>query len=145
MQEAITLNPTHADALNYLGYSYAEREVKLPEAVTLIQQALTIKPENGYYLDSLAWAYFKLGRYQEALSEMKRAVAAVPDDPVFFEHLGDIYLLNNRMADARDAWLRSLELDPANSKLLERFKAKGFGDPSSDERIRKAQHRLSQN
>jgi Flp pilus assembly protein TadD len=145
MQEAITLNPTHADALNYLGYSYAEREVKLHEAVTLIQQALTIKPENGYYLDSLAWAYFKLGRYQEALAEMKRAVAAVPDDPVFFEHLGDIYLLNNRLADARDAWLRSLELDPTNRKLLERFKAKGFGDPSSDERIRKAQHRLSQN
>jgi Flp pilus assembly protein TadD len=145
MQEAIMLNPTHADALNYLGYSYAEREVKLQEAVTLIQQALTIKPENGYYLDSLAWAYFKMGRFKEALGEMKRAVAAVPDDPVFFEHLGEICLTNNLLNDARDAWLRSLELDPMNRKLADRFKAKGFGDPSTEERIRKAQNRLSQN
>ena len=76
---------------------------------------------------------------------MKRAVAAVPDDPVFFEHLGEIFLLNNLPTDARDAWLRSLELDPTNRKLGERFKAKGFGDPSTEERIRKAQHRLSQN
>jgi tetratricopeptide (TPR) repeat protein len=119
--------------------------VKLNEAVTLIQQALAIKPENGYYLDSLAWTYFKLGRYQEALFEMRRAVAIVPDDPVFFEHLGEICLINNLLPDARDAWLRSLELDPTNRKLEERYKDAGFGDPSVDERIRKAQHRLSQN
>src|SRR5947209_15711116 len=63
-------------------------------------------------------SYFKLGRYQEALLEMKRAVAAVPDDPVFFEHLGEICLLNNLPTDARDAWLRSLELEDRKSTRL---------------------------
>lgn len=144
MQEAIRLDPGHADALNYLGYTFAERDMRLEEAAGLIQRALVIKPQNGYYLDSLAWAYFKMGRLQEALEEMKQAVAVVPDDPVFFEHLGEIYLTNNLPNDAREAWLRSLELDPMNRKLAERFKAKGFGDPATDERIRKAQQRLSQ-
>jgi tetratricopeptide (TPR) repeat protein len=144
MEEAIRLDPKHADALNYLGYTYTERDMRLEEAVTLIQRALAVKPQNGYYLDSLAWAYFKLGRLQEALKEMKRAVAVVPDDPVFFEHLGEIYLTNSLLTDAREAWLRSLELDPTNRKLADRFKAKGFGDPATDERIRKAQQRQSQ-
>jgi tetratricopeptide (TPR) repeat protein len=143
MEEAIRLDPKHADALNYLGYTYAERDIRLGEAVVLIQKALEIKPQNGYYLDSLAWAYFKLGRNQEALVEMKRAVDAVPDDPTFFEHLGDIYLTQNLLADAREAWMRALELDPKNRKLLDRFKAKGFGDPTTEERIRRAQQRVS--
>lgn len=143
MEEAIRLDPKHADALNYLGYTYAERDMRLGEAVVLIQKALEIKPQNGYYLDSLAWAYFKLGRNQEALAEMKRAVDVVPDDPTFFEHLGDIYLTQNLLSDAREAWMRALELDPKNRKLLDRFKAKGFGDPTTEERIRRAQQRVS--
>jgi tetratricopeptide (TPR) repeat protein len=143
MEEAIRLDPKHADALNYLGYTYAERDMRLGDAVVLIQKALEIKPRNGYYLDSLAWAYYKLGRYQEALVEMKRAVEVVPDDPIFFEHLGDIFLTHNLLSDAREAWMRSLELDPKNRKLLDRFKAKGFGDPTTEERIRKAQQRVS--
>lgn len=143
MQEAIRLDPRHADALNYLGYTFAERDMRLEEAAGLVQRALVIKPQNGYYLDSLAWAYFKMGRLPEALEEMKRAVAVVPDDPVFFEHLGEIYLTNNLPNDAREAWLRSLELDPMNRKLTDRFKAKGFGDPAADERVRKAQQKQS--
>jgi len=115
----------------------------LEEAVALIQRALAVKPQNGYYLDSLAWAYYKMGRFQEALAEMKRAVAVVPDDPVFLEHLGDIFLTQNLGGEAREVWLRSLELDPTNHKLAERFKAKGFGDPATEERIRKSQQRLS--
>ena len=143
MEEAIRLDPKHADALNYLGYTYAERDMRLEEAVALIQRALAVKPQNGYYLDSLAWAYYKMGRFQEALAEMKRAVAVVPDDPVFLEHLGDIFLTQNLGGEAREVWLRSLELDPTNHKLAERFKAKGFGDPATEERIRKSQQRLS--
>src|SRR5437879_13046960 len=92
MEEAIRLDPKHADALNYLGYTYAERDMRLEEAVALIQRALAVKPQNGYYLDSLAWAYYKMGRFQEALEEMKRAVSVVPDDAVFLEHLGQISL-----------------------------------------------------
>src|SRR5438093_13243789 len=92
MEEAIRLDPKHADALNYLGYTYAERDMRLEEAVALIQRALEVKPQNGYYLDSLAWAYYTMGRFQEALAEMKRDVAVVPDHPVFIAHFGDICL-----------------------------------------------------
>ena len=84
-----------------------------------------------------------MGRFQEALEEMKRAVAVVPDDPVFLEHLGEIYLSQSLRGEAREAWLRSLELDPANQKLAERFKSKGFGDPATEERIQKSQQQLS--
>src|SRR5437899_10010859 len=116
MEEAIRLDPKHADALNYLGYTYAERDMQLEEAVALIQRALAVKPQNGYYLDSLAWAYYKMGRFQEALAEMKRAVAVVPDDPVFLEHLGDFFLNQNPVGEASDVSIRSVALDQNNSK-----------------------------
>src|SRR5437879_13910188 len=104
-------------------------------AVLLIQRAFVVKPHNGYYLDSLAWAHYKMGRFQEALEEMKQAVAVVPDDPAFLEHLGEIYLSHSLLGDAREPWLRSLELDPATHKLPTRFKPKGLGDPATEERV----------
>jgi len=149
MREAIRLDPAHADALNYLGYTFAERDMSLEEAVALIQRALAVTPQSGAYLDSLAWAYFKLGRLDEALETMQKAMAVAQDDPVMFEHLGDIYLSQNMPNEARDAWLRALALDPANRKLMDRFKTKAkelgkaleWADPATDERIRKAQHK----
>ena len=88
METTLTLDPHHADAMNYLGYSYAERGVKIEEAIALTKQAVALRPTNGYYVDSLAWAFFKKGLLSEALVEMKRAVALVGDDPVIYEHLG---------------------------------------------------------
>ena len=89
METAIKLEPHHADALNYLGYSYAERGVKIDQALSLTKRAVALKPSNGYYVDSLAWALFKSGLLSEALTEMKRAVALAGDDPVLYEHLGE--------------------------------------------------------
>jgi hypothetical protein len=68
----------------------------------------------------------------------------VKDDPVIYEHLGEIYLKQNRLPDAREAWIHSLELDPSNVKLVERFQAQGFGDPTAEERVRQAKQRVSQ-
>ncbi|TAJ26019.1 MAG: tetratricopeptide repeat protein [Nitrospirae bacterium] len=144
METALRLDPQHADALNYLGYSYTERGIKIEEAVSLIQRAVILKPNNGYYVDSLGWAFFKMGRLDEALAEMKRAASLVKDDPVIFEHLGEVYLQQNLVPEAREAWLHSLELDPANLKLMERFRERGMGDPTSEERIRQAKQRVSQ-
>ncbi|MEW6543001.1 MAG: tetratricopeptide repeat protein [Nitrospirota bacterium] len=144
MEAALKLDPQHADALNYLGYSYTERGIKIEEALSLIQRAVSLKPNNGYYIDSLAWAFFKMNRFDEALAEMKKAVSLVKDDPVIFEHLGEIYLKQHRLTEAREAWLRSLELDPTNVKLMERFRASGMGDPASEERVRQAKNRVSQ-
>jgi tetratricopeptide (TPR) repeat protein len=144
METAIKLDPHHADALNYLGYSYAERGIKIDQALSLTKRAVALKPSNGYYVDSLAWALFKSGQYSEALTEMKRAVALASDDPVLYEHLGDIYAKQRNLPEAREAWLHALELDPSNSKLMERFRELGMGDPAQEERIQQAKQRVSE-
>ena len=133
MESVLALNPDHADALNYLGYSYADRGVNIEQAVTLTQRAVALQPDNGYYSDSLGWALFKMGRFQDALEEMKRAAELVNDAPVIFEHIGEIYLLRNDREKARQSWRRSLELDPTNGKLQDRYREEGFGDPSGME------------
>ncbi|WHZ24838.1 MAG: TPR domain protein [Nitrospira sp.] len=143
METTLTLDPHHADALNYLGYSYAERGVKIEEAIRLTKQAVALRPTNGYYVDSLAWAFFKKGLLAEALTEMKRAVALVGDDPVIYEHLGEIYLKQQSLSEAREALLHSLELDPSNDKLMQRFRELGLGDPTKEERILQAIRRVS--
>ena len=143
MQTTLALDPHHADALNYLGYSYAERGVKIEEAISLTKQAVALRPTNGYYVDSLAWAFFKKGLLAEALTEMKRAVALVGDDPVIYEHLGEIFLKQQHLSDGREALLHSLELDPSNDKLMHRFRELGLGDPTKEERIRQAIRRVS--
>jgi len=143
METAIGLDPHHADALNYLGYSYAERGVKIDQALSLTKRAVALKPSNGYYVDSLAWAMFKSGMFTEALTEMKRAVALAGDDPVLYEHLGDIYAKQRNLSDAREAWLHALELDPSNNKLMDRFRELGMGDPAQEERIQQAKQRVS--
>lgn len=143
METAIKLDPHHADALNYLGYSYAERGIRMDQAVSLTKQAVALKPENGYYVDSLGWAFFKSGQVAEALVELKRAAALVGDDPVIYEHLGDIYAKQQRLSDAREAWLHALELDPTNLKLMDRFREQGMGDPAQEERIQQAKRRVA--
>lgn len=144
MEAAIKLDPHHADALNYLGYSYAERGVKIEQALSLTKQAVALKPNNGYYVDSLGWAFFKSGKLAEALTEIKRAVALVGEDPVIYEHLGDIYAKQQRLSEAREAWIRALELDPSNKKLMDRFREHGMGDPAQEERIQQAKRRVSE-
>jgi len=144
METALSLDPHHADALNYLGYSYAERGIKIDQALSLTKRAVALKPENGYYVDSLGWAFYKSGQLSEALTEIKRAVSLVGDDPVIYEHLGEIYMKQQKMTDARDAWLHSLELDPSNEKLLQRFRDQGMTSPAYEDRIQQAKRRVAE-
>jgi tetratricopeptide (TPR) repeat protein len=127
-----------------LGYSYAERGIKIDEAITLTERAVALKPNNGYYVDSLGWALFIMGNLDRALVHIKEAVKLVGDDPVIYEHLGEVYLKQNLAGEAREAWLRSLELDPSNTKLMDRFRTVGLGDPSLEERIIQAKRRISE-
>jgi tetratricopeptide (TPR) repeat protein len=112
LRKSIELNAQGANALNYLGYMYADRGINLDESIELVRRALLIEPENGYYIDSLGWAYFKKGMLDEAMQELKRAVALVPDDPIIVEHLGDIYFDLKMFREAQEAWERSLQLQP---------------------------------
>ena len=105
---------------------------------------MALKPENGYYVDSLGWAFYKSGHLAEALREIKRAVSLVGDDPVIYEHLGEIYVKQQNLSAAREAWLHSLELDPSNEKLFQRFREQGMGDPSEEDRIQQAKRRVSE-
>ena len=139
MEKAIEIDSTYAMALNYLGYTYADRGMRLDEAVNLINRALVIRPDDGYYIDSLAWAYYKQGKTGEAMKLLQKAVQIVPDDPVILEHLGEVYLKENHREDAYDAWLLSLKLDAKNEKLKARFEEAGFNTPLSDKGPNKGQ------
>lgn len=91
VQQIIEKDPNNAHALNFLGYSYLEKNEKLPMAFEYISKAVSLRPEDGYIRDSLAWYYYQTGKYQEALVEAKKALALVKDDATITKHLGMIY------------------------------------------------------
>ncbi len=128
MERVITIDSSHAMALNYLGYTYADRGIRLDEAIDLINRALVLQPDDGYFMDSLGWAYYKQGKMKEALVLIQKAAALVPDDPVILEHLGELYLKENQQDQAYAAWSLSLKLDSKNEKLKARIREAGFGD-----------------
>ena len=123
LQKILTIDPDDSQVLNYLGYMWAERGENLDEAEKLIARALEIEPENGYYIDSMAWVYYQRGDYQKALQEMLRSIELADDDPVIFEHLGDIFHKLDRLDEAREAWKRSLAIDPDNQDVKEKIRS----------------------
>ena len=107
-----------APALNYLGYMWADLGRNLGEALALIERAVAIEPDNGAYVDSLGWALFRLGRYEEARALLERAVRLVSGDAVISEHLGDLHLAAGRHAEARLHYERALSLDGENAGVV---------------------------
>lgn len=116
MDKIISKDPEHGDALNYLGYSLAELDRDLERAELLIVGALKVKPDNGYFVDSLAWVYFKQGKNRQAWQEIKRAVRLVDSDPVIWEHYGDIARALNLLTEARRGYEKALELEGDNAE-----------------------------
>jgi tetratricopeptide (TPR) repeat protein len=116
--------PDNALALNYLGYMYADRGVKLDEALKMIKKAVSLDPQNGAYLDSYAWVLYRLGRYEEALVQMKEALKYDRVDAVLFDHQGDIYAALDSYDLARESWARALELDPENEDIKAKLDAR---------------------
>jgi tetratricopeptide (TPR) repeat protein len=102
-------DPQSAATLNYLGYMNADRGVKLDESLNLIKQALTLDPNNGAYLDSLGWAYFKLGKYDLAEENLTKASIRMGSDATVQEHLGDLYQKTGRLKLAAAHWERSVQ------------------------------------
>ena len=121
---ALELHPNSAQVLNYLGYSYVDRNEKLDEALNLIQRAVELRPDDGYIIDSLAWAYFRLGRYEEAVAPMERAVSAMPGDPLVNDHMGDVYWMVDRHREAEIQWRRALSLKPETEEEAHRIRTK---------------------
>jgi tetratricopeptide (TPR) repeat protein len=102
-------DPQAAATLNYLGYMNADRGVKLEESLNYIKQALSLDPNNYAYLDSLGWAYFKLGKYEQAEENLTKAESHVSTDPTVQEHLGDLYQKTNRLKLAAAHWDRAVQ------------------------------------
>jgi tetratricopeptide (TPR) repeat protein len=117
-------DPEHASALNYLGYMLADQNTKLEEALGYIKRAVDLDPANGAYLDSLGWAYFRLGKYELAEDNLLKASQKINTDPTVLDHLGDLYQKTGRLKLAAANWERALnewnrtisaEVDPADT------------------------------
>lgn len=115
-EKIILIDSTDATALNYVGYTYAERGEKLDYALELIEKALSIEPNNGYIIDSRGWVYYQKGDYNSALIDLKRASELI-EDAVIFEHLGDVYLKLNEFEKAIEMYNKVLNLDPKNKSV----------------------------
>ncbi|BCL60361.1 hypothetical protein DGMP_10540 [Desulfomarina profundi] len=110
MQKVIDLKPDHAEALNFIGYTWADNNVHLEKALKYIEKAAQLKPGNGYIIDSLGWVHYRLGNFEKARQEILKALELEPRDPHIFEHLGDIYssLKQNKMAVK--TWKKAYEM-----------------------------------
>lgn len=115
---ALKLEPDQPQVLNYLGYSFVDRGENLDEALAMIERAVAAQPDAGYIIDSLAWAYFRLGRYQDAVEPMERAALLEPVDPIVTDHLGDVYWAVGRKLEARFQWHRALSFDPEEKDAI---------------------------
>jgi len=108
IQVALKLSPEQPELLNYLGYSWVDRGRNIPQALTMLEKARSLRPYDGYIVDSVGWAYYQLGRYEDAAKTLEAAVLLVPGDPTINDHLGDALWRAGRRIDARFQWNHAL-------------------------------------
>lgn len=108
-RKVLELNPDNAPAQNYLGFMFADRDIRLPEALDLITKALQREPNNAAYLDSLGWVYFRMGRFADAEDNLRRSLERSGNDPTVHDHLGDVYFKQGKLKDAITQWEASLK------------------------------------
>lgn len=107
-RKVLAADPNNVSAMNYLGYMWADHDMKLAESVELLKKAVELDPQNGSYLDSLGWAYFKLGQYTQAEDYLLKAVNRMPGEAAIHDHLGEVYEKTGRLKMAVAQWERSL-------------------------------------
>jgi tetratricopeptide (TPR) repeat protein len=111
-KKALELNPDQPLVLNYLGYSWVDQGLNLEEAFKMLRRAVELRPNDGYVVDSLGWAHFKLGQYAEAAETLEKAINLKPADPVLNDHLGDAYWRVNRRIEAHFQWNHARDMGP---------------------------------
>jgi tetratricopeptide (TPR) repeat protein len=116
-KKALELFPDQPLVLNYLGYSWVDQGVNLDEAFKMLRQAVDLRPTDGYVVDSLGWADFKLGHYDDATRELEKAIELKPADPVVNDHLGDAYWRTGRKLDALFQWNHARDMGPEPEDL----------------------------
>jgi tetratricopeptide (TPR) repeat protein len=130
--QALALKPDQPLVLNYLGYSWIDRGEHLHRGLEMIEKAVDLRPEDGYIVDSLGWAHYRLGDYQTAVEYLEKAVELVPDDATINDHLGDAYWQTGRLIEARYQWRRALQFGPDKEdiKPIEAKLARGMPPPA---------------
>jgi tetratricopeptide (TPR) repeat protein len=109
MEKIIEIKPDNAAALNFVGYSWADKKINLDQALNYIQRAMELKPDNGYIRDSLGWVYYRLGKFDEAIKELEAAAKLSPEDAAILEHLGDVYLESGRVREALQTYRKAVK------------------------------------
>ncbi len=138
-KKALELDPNRAVVLNYLGYSWVDQGINLEDGLDMIRKAVKLRPDAGFIVDSLGWAYFKLGRFEEAVVELEKAISirSMAWDPVVNDHLGDAYWRTGRRIEAKFQWQHALDAKPSPSdrvKIIEKLQS---GLPDLPELIEK--------
>ena len=118
LKKALKLYPDQPHVLNYLGYSWIDQGINLDEGMRMIRRAVEQRPDDGYIVDSLGWAYYRLGNYEEAVKHLERAVELKPDDPTINDHLGDAYWKTGRTLEAQFQWSHARDLKPEPEELV---------------------------
>ena len=121
---SLKINPDDAYVLNYLAYSWLERDYKINEAIQMLESAYSAKSNDPYIIDSIGWAYFLIDDYSKAENFLKRAVELMPDDPIVNDHYGDILWMLNRKIQARYFWANVLEMDDTQEEMIENINIK---------------------
>jgi len=129
LSQALKLSPEQPDVLNYLGYSWVDRHENLSQALGMLEKARTLSPFDGYIVDSVGWAYYRLGRYEDAAKALEAAVLLVPGDPTINDHLGDAYWRVGKKLDAHFQWSHALAFGPDDKEKprIEEKLAHGLG------------------
>jgi Flp pilus assembly protein TadD len=117
LEHALELKPDQPLVLNYLGYSWIDRGENLDRGLKMIQKAVELRPEDGYIVDSLGWAHYRLGDYASAVQYLEKAIELVPEDPTINDHLGDAYWQSGRAVEARYQWKRALQFGPQDEEI----------------------------
>ena len=103
--------------MTYLGYSWADQGIQLERAIAMVKKAVDLRPSDGYVIDSLGWAHYRNGDYEQALKHLERATELRPEDPIINEHLGDVYWKVGRRLESCFQWRHALSLDPDEHQI----------------------------
>jgi tetratricopeptide (TPR) repeat protein len=117
MRKALDLQPEQPHVLNYLGYSWIDQGINLDEGMRMIKRAVDQRPDDGYIVDSLGWAYYRIGNYEDAVKNLERAIDLKPEDPTINDHLGDAYWRVGRTLEAKFQWAHARDLKPEPEDL----------------------------
>jgi tetratricopeptide (TPR) repeat protein len=117
LKKALELKPEQPHVLNYLGYSWIDQGINLDEGMKMIRRAVEQRPDDGYIVDSLGWAYYRIGNFEEATKHLERAIDLRPEDPTINDHLGDAYWKVGRKLEAKFQWSHARDLKPEAEEL----------------------------